>query len=59
MRRKPVNVPKYWRERAEGMRTTAVRIADPEAKAIMLGTADGYDKVAQDAEARRESKNSK
>ena len=55
MRRKPVNVPKYWRERAEGMRTTAVRIADPETN----GTADGYDKVAQDAEARRESKNSK
>jgi hypothetical protein len=56
MRLKLVNDPKHWRERAEEMRTTAARITDRKVKAIMLGTAEGYDNVAKTIEGRMETK---
>jgi hypothetical protein len=35
-----------WRERAELVRSKAERLADPEAKRVLLEIAAGYDKLA-------------
>lgn len=44
--------PKHWHERAEEARAMAEAMSDPEAKRIMLGIAESYDRVAKRAEAR-------
>jgi hypothetical protein len=46
------NDPKHWRDRASKLRATAAKATDQRAKSAMLGMADGYEKVAQDTEAR-------
>lgn len=52
MRNIHVNDPKHWRDRADRMRATAAKTTDHKTKATLLGMADGYDKVARDAETR-------
>jgi hypothetical protein len=47
-----INDPMHWRERAEGTRRIAEDMADPEAKRMMLGIADGYERLAQHAATR-------
>jgi hypothetical protein len=47
-----INDPMHWRERAEGTRRIAEDMADPEAKRMMLGIADGYERLAQHADTR-------
>jgi hypothetical protein len=39
--------PEYWRRRAEKLRAAAAKVTDTKAKAVMLGSAAGYDKLAQ------------
>jgi hypothetical protein len=43
--------PNYWRERSAELRAHAATTTDRKGKAVLLGTADGYDKIAQSAEA--------
>lgn len=45
-----MNDPEHWRDRAEEARRIAEEMADPEA--MMLGIADGYDRLAARAEKR-------
>jgi hypothetical protein len=52
MRRALLNDPDHWRARAEEARTIAEEMTDIEARAAMLRIADGYDRLAQHAEAR-------
>ncbi len=47
-----INDPEHWRQRAEEARTIAEQIGDPHAKLMMIGIADGYDKLAVRAEER-------
>jgi hypothetical protein len=47
-----INDPSHWRDRAEEARRIAEDISDAEAKRMMLGIADGYDRLAQHAEQR-------
>lgn len=43
--------PKYWRERAEEARAQAEEMHDPKAKRTLLGIAESYEKLAEQAEA--------
>jgi hypothetical protein len=47
-----LNDPKYWRKRAEEARAVAVQMMDPHTKAVMLGIAQDYEKLAKRAEQR-------
>jgi hypothetical protein len=42
----------HWRNRAEEVRGVAEHLPNPEARRIMLGIAEGYDRLAQGGEAR-------
>ena len=55
----PINYPEYWRRRAEEARALAEMIEDPEAKRMMMGVVEGYDRLAEYAEARQAAKESK
>jgi hypothetical protein len=37
----------YWRKRAEEARTLAEQMENTETKALMLGIADSYEKIAK------------
>jgi len=39
--------PKYWRNRAEEARAIAVQMKDARTKAVMVGIAQDYEKLAQ------------
>ena len=47
-----MNDPEHWRDRAEEARRIAEDMADAEAKRMMLGIADGYEKLAARGEQR-------
>jgi hypothetical protein len=47
-----INSPSHWRDRAEEARRIAEDMSDAEAKRMMLGIADDYDRLAQHAETR-------
>jgi hypothetical protein len=49
MARVPINDPKHWRERAEGARTLADQMEDPDARHKMPRIAD-YEELAKRAE---------
>jgi DNA-binding ferritin-like protein len=42
-----VDSPEYWRNRAEEARTLAEQMRDPQTKALMLGVAESYEKIAK------------
>ena len=42
----------YWRSRAAEARAVAVQMTNPQTKAVMLGIAQDYDKLAKRAEQR-------
>ncbi len=44
--------PKYWRERADEARAVAVQMKDAHTKAVMLGIAQDYERLAERAEHR-------
>jgi hypothetical protein len=44
--------PQHWRDRAEEARSNAEQINDPEAKRMMLGIANSYERLAERAEER-------
>lgn len=44
---------KHWRDRADEARQMADHITDPAAKDAMLQVADGYDRLAERAAARK------
>jgi hypothetical protein len=44
--------PEYWRQRAEEARAVAVQMMDAHTKAVMLGIAQDYEKLAERAEKR-------
>jgi hypothetical protein len=48
----PVNDPQHWLDRAKEARALAEAIVDLEAKRMMLGIADNYERLAQRAEER-------
>lgn len=45
--------PEHWRSRAEEARATADQMHDSDSRRVMLGIADGYDKLAARAERRQ------
>ena len=47
-----INDPQHWLDRAKEARALAETIADLEAKRVMLGIADDYERLAQRAEER-------
>ena len=47
-----LNNVRHWRERAEEARAVAGQLNHPEAKRIMLGIAEGYERMAKLAEER-------
>jgi hypothetical protein len=44
--------PNYWRNRAEEARAIAVQMRHPHTKAVMLGIAQEYERLAERAEQR-------
>jgi hypothetical protein len=48
------NNAEYWRKRSEEARAIAVQMKDPHTKAVMLGIAQDYEKLAERAEQRAE-----
>jgi predicted Rossmann-fold nucleotide-binding protein len=52
MAKVPINDPKYWRERAEGARSLADEMTNPDAKRRMLRIADDCEELARRAEQR-------
>jgi DNA-binding ferritin-like protein len=49
------NDPKHWRERAEEARARAEQMTDRDARQMMLGIAEDYEKLAKRAEERFKS----
>ena len=49
----------HWRERAEEMRAVAEALCDAEAQRMMLGIAEGYERLAQRARDRADAKTSR
>ena len=47
-----LNNVRHWQDRAEEARAVAGQLNDGEAKRIMLGIADGYERMAKLAETR-------
>ena len=47
-----LNNVRHWRERAEEARAVAGQLNNPEAKRVMLGIAEGYERMAKLAEER-------
>jgi hypothetical protein len=45
--------PEHWRDRADEIRVTAGYVSDPEAKKILFGIAEEYDKLVRLAEERQ------
>jgi hypothetical protein len=43
----------YWRKRAAELRAMAETVEDPDTRRDMLGIADNYDQLAQQADARQ------
>jgi hypothetical protein len=50
----PRTDPEYWRSRAKEARAVAVQMKDAHTKAVMLGIARDYEKLAERAEQRAE-----
>jgi hypothetical protein len=48
-----LNSMKHWQERAEGARVHAEQLTDIEAKRMMLGIAETYQRLAKRAEGRQ------
>ena len=44
-----LNNPKHWRERADEARAVADQLDDLDARSTMLGIADEYERLAQNA----------
>ena len=43
----PIESPDYWRTRAEEARTRSEQMLDSTTKALMLGIADTYERIAK------------
>ena len=51
-----LNNPENWRKRAAEARAIAGRMTDPDAKRMMLGIAQSYERLADRAELRATSR---